>query len=273
MPDRTDPEGALFLLALPHIPPPLSGTAEGEFRLWVSGIEYQGLIDLYYEDGEYVVVLDYKSSKNPKKHGLHTKEAMLQDPQCLIYAVKGLVASGKDQVKLKWLYLKCEGKKACIPVEFVLTKAEVTEAFGRIVHPKAKKIVQLKKKYPRVKADTEEERIRLSTERLLTFEPNEASCYQYGPCKFLGLCSGNTKEDKDMEDLFAELQKEMGAEPAKGVNPPEGKKEPGPKTEAMPAKDFSSAVPGQVERTADAVVPSKRHAVANLLRAIADVVE
>ena len=271
MPDRTDPEGALFLLALPHIPPPLSGTAEGEFRLWVSGIEYQGLIDLYYYEGELVVVLDYKSSKNPKKHGLHTKEAMLQDPQCLIYAVKGLVASGKDQVKLKWLYLKCEGKKACIPVEFVLTKAEVTEAFGRIVHPKAKKIVQLKKKYPRVKADTEAERVRLSTERLLTFEPNEASCYQYGPCKFLGLCSGNTKEDKDMEDLFAELQKEMGEEPAKGINPPESKKSTIADTTAkLPIAD--TAKQAVADNTAG-VTAYKRSAVANLLRAIAEVVE
>lgn len=279
-------DGQLFKLALPHVPPPQTGRVEGEFRLNVSGISYQGLLDLEYEEGlGLTVILDYKTTSVGPKKWLQTRDEFLADEQALIYAIKVLVAKKADRVKVKWVYIKHngfdkegnpkKGKKFAEPRECTLFKDEIVEAFRKVVHPAAKEIVQLRKKYPERPATNAE-----GVARFLSFEPNFNSCYAFGPCKFMDLCNDNKPDEitegveEDMGDLLDELENEMAEE----------KEAPKPAPEKKAAKGINSPEKAQVnaappvEKTAAAVAPTlpsngREVPVARLLRAIADLLE
>lgn len=207
--------GNLFTLALPWLPPPRTAgmRAEGESTLSLSGVDYILVLDLQYTDSDGTpVVLDFKTTANLKKAFLGTKEAALQNPQVLIYAVKALVQTKAPQVRIRWVYIKTTRKYKCEVADYTLTKAEVEEAFGRLVHPKARHLTQLKTK--RANGGPEAEKL------FFSFDPNWDACYTYGPCKYLAKCKAGLQESDMSDDLLAELEAAtMAGKKGKGVNP------------------------------------------------------
>lgn len=240
-PDRTTLAGRLFLLALPHAPLPGVGRSEGKFSLRVGGITYSGIID--HINGNEVT--DYKTTGALKKAALDTKEKFLKNPQALIYAVKTLVSSGALEVKLTWIYLEHkknkDGEKEAKQAKafsFILTKAEVEAAFGPVVHDKAERLVELKKK--KVDRDTPEAE---KKKKFFSLTPNFESCYKFGRCQFYDLCHNeDSGEEINMQSLAEKLK--AGLAQSKGINAPESKGEvatakpaPAPKEETKPAAD------------------------------------
>lgn len=225
-PDRTKLSGRLFLLALPYAPLPGVGRSEGEFKARIGGIDYRGIIDHITDDNTHVT--DYKTTSDIKAdYILRIKEQFLKNPQALIYAVKALVKSKADHVKLTWIYMEAKWKgkdekkeKVATKAEAfsaILSKAEVEEAFGQYVHPVAEKLVQLRKNRVDKKAPEKEK-----LARFFSLTPNFDSCYKFGRCQFYDLCHDEPAgEEMNSIDLAAKLKAQLAG--AKGVNPPESK--------------------------------------------------
>lgn len=251
-PDPNTDEGKIFRPALPHVPTPRKGTCEGKFDFRVGALEFTGVIDLSCNSGDLPgawpgmpAVLDYKSIKaltakrmlgvklgkdmSRERWYELNKPSFLADLQALIYAAKRLVQTKQQRVFLRWLYLRrgeydektgeLVVKPKAEPRDTILTLAEVTEAFGRLVHPLATRLVQIR----RDKTDP------------LSLPPNPNRCMLYGPkyaCPRIGQCnlSANDalqlEDDSDM-DLLDELMQEENEKPAparepekpKGINP------------------------------------------------------
>ncbi len=222
-PDRTTLAGRLFLLGIKYAPHPGVGHSEGEFVLKIGGISYKGLID--HIDGAHVT--DYKTTGDLNAdHILRVKEQFLANPQALIYAVKALVVTKAPEVRLTWIYMeakwkgKAEKKEKVAtraePFSVVLSKAEVEEAFARVVHPPAEKLVQLRKSRVDKKAPEKEK-----LAKFFSLTPNLNSCYKFGRCQFYDLCHNEepTGEEMNTNDLAEKLRAQLAG--AKGVNPPE----------------------------------------------------
>ncbi len=203
-PDRLTQAGSMFISGLPFLPPPRAGGVEGEFVLSVAGHDYGGKLDymgpLYNVSGagEYVRIghglLDHKTSKNPKAYMLqgkrdqaierpkkrgtgtitdHTK-GFLDNIQAVIYAAQYLVRTNSDSVMLRWLYYKSVGSPEAVPSDIVLTRGEIEEAFGRLVHPLAERAARLwsDKKHP------------------LSLAPNPDRCHVYNrDCHYKSQCN------------------------------------------------------------------------------------
>lgn len=203
-PDRLTQAGSMFIAGLPYLPPPKAGGVEGEFILSVSGHDYGGKLDymgpLYNvtNDHKYVQIghglLDHKSSKNPKAYMLRGKrnetierpkkrgtgttrdefKGFLDNIQAVIYAAQYLVRTNSDKVMLRWLYYKSVGAPEAVPSDIVLTRGEIEEAFGRLVHPLAERATRLwsDKSHP------------------LTLAPNTERCHVYNrDCHYKSQCN------------------------------------------------------------------------------------
>lgn len=208
-PVRGTPEGDVFLVALPHVPKPKSGEAEGKFREVIDGVEYLGYVDLSWFDGGLPHVLDYKTVKD-FRFAFEGLGDFLNDPQAVLYARRALIKyPSAPGVRMTWLYLKREGRPKARPVHVSLTRAEILEAFARVVIPRAERLITLKAQKPDPR----------------TLTPNTAQCYKYGvkkACKYLRQCGvsvGDRMEAIMGADLLAELESKFA-----GVNPPEAPK-------------------------------------------------
>lgn len=192
-PDRLTFTGALFISALPHLPPPKSGGVEGDFTLKVAGHKYGGFLDymgaIYEMDntGRHKVIghgiLDHKTSKNPKAYGLQglhnegegfkARKGFLDDIQAVVYAAQYLVRTGEKKALLRWLYYKSVGSPIATPHDIVVTKGQVEDAFGKIVHPRAERAAEL----------------HLTKPHPLSLDPNPARCHIYNKdCHYLPHC-------------------------------------------------------------------------------------
>lgn len=240
-PDRNTREGQVFLPGLKYVPKPLCGRAEGKFRFRVAGVEFSGLIDLACSVGdlpaehrpdlpaETPVVVDYKSVKAlSARYMLDGEQAFLCNRQALTYAAKRLVETRQQVCVLWWIYLRrgawdeqreCwVGRPAAELRWSAVSLAQVTEAFGRLIHPLAVKLTQIK----------------LTKPNPLDLPPNPDSCLRYGPkyaCPRIKQCQltlADQLKEMDVRDLLDELNAEEGpvepapakaAKKAKGINP------------------------------------------------------
>jgi hypothetical protein len=252
-PDPLSLAGQMFGPARKYAPKPGIGRVEGEFHLTVSGVLYQGFIDLECMSDDLPgarklgipAVVDYKGKKTLSEPSILEGEgAFLNDPQALIYAARTLVKYKASEVYMRWIYVKRDGKPGAKPQDAILSRKEVTAAFGRLIHPTALVLVQLKQK-----KDLDP----------LRLPPSPASCMRYGPkwaCPWIDTCNLTPDEklagleDKkptkeSMMDLLAELEAmedksaqsvaasaatNEGRQPV--INPPESK--PAPKAEPTP---------------------------------------
>lgn len=214
-PDRATRAGAAFLPALPYLPQPKAGRAEGAFEVQISGIEYKGIVDLNCTLGdlpvqasyafmcnstfgprgrpgpETPIVLDYKSKKDFRRIFKGPGD-FLNDPQAILYALKRLIQTGSALVGLRWVYIKREGRPKAVVCDALLTREEVLEAFGRINHPLATRLVQIK----------------LTKPDPLTLTPTPTTCTKYGKkylCKHIGKCNLDP-----LDSLGAEMENSMG---------------------------------------------------------------
>lgn len=232
-PDRETKAGAIFMPALPWLPRPGVGKAEGEFTRTLRGVVFRGYIDLECiteaprtRIKSVHIILDYKTCKN-FRYALKGPGDFLNDPQALVYAMKALRDNQETEyVLLRWLYLRTEGKPKAMASDCMLSRAEICEAFDNLILPMAKRLVQIK----------------LTKPNPLTLKPNPATCHKYerkgpdgtkiGACAYITKCNLTLAErlsemnqgEEDMSgSLLSDLEAKFG--PAKGINPPEGKKE------------------------------------------------
>jgi hypothetical protein len=180
-PPRT-PIGDLCRKGLPWLPAPGQANAEGQFNVTISGVPYLGFIDLATPDhrvlpgiteGGLPAVIDYKFSKDPKRYGIREPRDFLLDPQALLYAAYMFVRYGTSRVFLRWLKFQTQGRPTATPVDATLTRRQVTEAFGRVIHPTASVLLRIRDK------DRDPN----------SFAPNYEACHDFGRvCPYLGQC-------------------------------------------------------------------------------------
>jgi len=210
-PDRLTQAGQMFIAGLPFLPPPGSGGVEAEKVLDVSGYQYFMAIDyqgpLPKLDG--VWSLDHKTSKSPARYGLcqeyttdpdthKEKKGFLDDVQAVIIAAAQLLETGASYAQLRWLYYKSVGAPIAIPRDIRLTRTQVEDAFGTLVHPLAERATAL----------------RSSNSHPLTLEPNPKRCHAYGrPCHYTEICNLslserlNPKSNKEVIPIMSLLAK------------------------------------------------------------------
>lgn len=139
------------------------------------GITYKGYVDVaWMHPGGFPVVRDWKTSSNPKAHGL-TLATMLKDPQAVLYARQALARHDAPRVMLDWIYMTTRGpKQPAFAVRAQYTKKQIDEAWPR-VHTLGRKVAQLK----------------VETKHANELEPNWKACNAYGkPCPFMESCDG-----------------------------------------------------------------------------------
>ena len=107
VPNQKIQAGRLAAKAL-HLIPTMNHlvNTEGKFRFLGRNAEYNGIIDLEYQDTVHnlPVVLDYKTSGNPKY--MKSAEDLKTDPQAIMYAEKYFREhSDAKQVIPRWLYI------------------------------------------------------------------------------------------------------------------------------------------------------------------------
>jgi hypothetical protein len=261
--------GRVFAQALPYIPRPGVGKAEGEFTANVSGSDYLGFIDLQCmiedlpgsDDCDMPVVIDYKTKatirRGDRRNVLEGPGDFLDDPQAILYAAKALVQHKADKVHLRWIYLQAEGKPKAFCSDATLSKGEVSAAFGRIVHPIAKQLDALR---PAMLDGTLDP---------LTLPPTPATCRKYGEkyaCPYESVCNlppgadlaimddENTQGDTDM-DLLAKLQNQ-----AKTTTQPQAETKPAPVAppvaEAPKGINPPKPMPEKCDKPAECKVPA-----------------
>lgn len=247
-----DDLGLVFKSGLHFMPRPLCGRAEGEFHARISGVDYMGYIDLECTlfdlfhtdilpqvrgmDPTIPVVIDYKSTKSLKgrhgPNGLTGPGDFLNDEQGLLYAAKALIAHPEAQhVYLRWIYLQVEGKKKAEARDVILTRKEVIEAFGSVMHKYSTRLVQIKTTKP------DPMTLRFNPDRCLKYGEKYA-CPHIDKCnltemqKLLGYQSTDTTEEKqgmektgnllaELEAMESEAEDPTPAPAPKGINPPE----------------------------------------------------
>jgi hypothetical protein len=162
-------------------------------------------------------VCDYKFSKDPKRYGVTDPKDFLQDPQALLYAAYSFVKYGTSRVFLRWLKFKTEGRPAIHPVDAILTRQQVNEAFGRVVHPTAQALVRIRTR----KSDPN------------TYPPNFDACHDFNrPCPYGAYCKGSAMSLLDEMRALVQAPEEApatnGVKAPDPINPPALAKAPAP---------------------------------------------
>jgi hypothetical protein len=255
-----------------HLPQPKKGVTEGRIEFSYNGIHYTVIIDCHYLDrtalGTTAVVIDHKTSSDPKKWGMEDKD-LEHDPQALLYALCMLETyPDLGLVNCLWNY---GSTKAIASAAYVarcsLTPKIIKQRFAEDVEPFAKAIVELKK---------------LGTDPLkLPF--NADACGVFGGCEHASRCRLTDKErigafimsETSMVDqLIAEAKKENARpeekapdakEPAQpkpseydGINPPESKEPLA--TEPLPIEPLAVASKPAKKKTAKKQPATKKEA-------------
>lgn len=215
-PDRHDAFGELFIEALPHLPPPRSGTCEGRQEAMIGGLPFVYVQDWYGPSDAIPgaprgmpATIDHKFSKDPKRYGVWGKAEHLDNPQTLVYLARG--ASEASEAFGRWLYyrkttallawelatyreqggadpeviaryersLAKPRKPQVLPSDIVLTRDEIRGGLERVVLPVGEKLYRLREKG---KVDP------------LTLPPNPAECEAFGGCPHRKRCNLSVQE-------------------------------------------------------------------------------
>ena len=220
------------------MPPPGVAVTEGEFEFQPGPNDpiVRGFVDLGYEgsehsfpeldaiDGPVLVVVDHKTSSNPKKWG-KTEESLPKDPQAIMYAMAALHEWRQSNtgppplVLCAWNYGATSGKPSGGKIVFALfTPKEVFAAFKALL-PTIRKIARLRKERPDPN----------------TLKFNAGACSMYGGCPHRDRCNLTNEQKLEslmsnslLDDLLDEEQSTAPPEtelppPVEGdqVNPPE----------------------------------------------------
>jgi hypothetical protein len=209
-PDHLTVGGAMFLQGLPYLPPPKTGGVEGEKLLEVSGISYGLFLDLFANFDlalhppprrGRMYVGDHKTSSNPTAYGLWQKRTtgegyaerhgFLDNVQAVLYAAWYLAHTGDSEADLLWLYYGYKQTKfkdklsgqviasqgppfTAKPSYITLSRGEIEDAFGTIVHPQAQRVVELEATQPHP----------------LSLDYNPRRCHKYGrDCHYVPVCN------------------------------------------------------------------------------------
>lgn len=190
--DLTTREGKIAYRGLPFLPLQRPMTVEGYFEYTRDGYKYRGYIDLDVEvanDDEYSsYIIDHKTSRNPKKWAL-TVEGLTKDIQAVLYAAHKLDGlkrhKSSDAARLRWLYYPTETKGDAIPVDTVMNRREVDEAFVPIARLSRQIHDSFKVKHPN------------------DLEPNFGACNDYHKlCHVAHLCNRSSMDI--LEGMFAD---------------------------------------------------------------------
>ena len=187
--DRSTKVGAMALAGLPHMPPPRSGHVETKATLTKGGIQYVLIMD-YHGPSSLVpgappgmpAVIDHKTSSDPARYGLWGHDALVQDPQALIYAAKAFEdAPEADNLFLRWLYYWSSRKSKALPSDTIITRAEVERYWAAYVHPWAQRIIELQTQMPEGRTNA------LKNSSLINFgnslPGNTQECDKYSGCQ------------------------------------------------------------------------------------------
>lgn len=203
----------LMVEALPHVALPRSGATEGDdkFELTDSNgfpLKYGGRTDWKGSSGDLAkfaeldafgivpAVLDLKTSSDPFKYGLWTRDKYLDDTAAIVYLLREAVLAQADCVGGRWLYLKTPkknedgsfkegGKVEAFPSDQVLGRDALGRAHLRVVAPFKRGIDELRERASREQIDPSAP---LSHGGL---PYNTDACRDFNkPCEFLQLCGG-----------------------------------------------------------------------------------
>ena len=219
-PDRDTPEGEIFIGGLPWLPPPGSGGVEGRIDIEISHIPFTGFVDLCtrggilprWQFGPCPVVLDHKTSSDPKKWGL-TAETLPFDVQALIYGFYAVSKTERSEIGFRWLYYKTKGRPLVYPTDTVLAQDIIFKNFESEVWPTAELIHGLWQTKPAPN----------------TLEASPEACSKYGGCPYIGVCkltpaekaAGLMRLAQNKEEDMATLREKFEAQANRGnVNPP-----------------------------------------------------
>ncbi len=296
-PDRLTQAGNMFIAGMPYLPAPKSGGVEGELDIVIDGVRYFGRIDYFgslpakakfmgLEQDVDDVTLDHKTSSNPQKYGLWTREAMLAHPQPVIYGTYKILKTDSNETRMRWLYYKSKGPAWAKPSDAVLTRHELEDVFESVVHNKAKEIVRLKV----LKPDPND------------LDPNTDSCNKYNkPCPYKAKCKltlaqqlrqpksvrdRKPKADSEPKEQKMGLLNKIKSEQAVGgatngtpsapetpkadkINAPEAAQAPAERVSARPA----AAIESPKVALAAKVFAGREQKISAVLRAIADLLD
>lgn len=249
----------LFRLALPFLPRPKIATVEERSNVVIGEIEYVTIPDAYLYDWETqtISLIDHKTSKHFPRFLLRKREQFLDDVQFLLYSrallLRYLIATG---VQATWIGYKVRdpnSDKKYTPKVYAepqtFSRAEVLDAFARIVAPLATKLIQIHSKGLRA----------------AQLPANVDHCTEYGGCYYLKqkICQP-MESTMNVDDLFASFEKHTA--PAKTVaqivkedkvNAPEAK---------LPAPPETAPAPGPAPAGyVDAVADTDPYAILNVL--------
>lgn len=195
--DASDPITEMFMTALPYLPRPMVGLAiEEKDTFVVDDIPYEVTPDVLGDDARFPgvrTIWDHKTSKDPARYGVKSRDEKLDDTQTVLYSFRYLRPEGvvfnhlyttkhraaaakyetQDPDKIK--YFRATPNTFETPIH--LSQKEVTEAFRTKVHPVAEKVFQLRNKHERIDPAT----LPKAT------NPDEA-CQAYGGCPHMDRC-------------------------------------------------------------------------------------
>ena len=169
---------------------------EGDFDFEYAGFRYRGYIDVrsISADGLRPLVLDHKTSSDPRKWGLNS-QTLRTDIQALIYAKYALEDTGADYVDLRWVYYRTRGRPSSFPVDATLSRAEVEEGFVPIQNLS-------RRIHDSLKAEKAND---------LPFDPE--ACAAFGGCPYAEICNISTHQV-----LLQAFSRHKGTKPDMNMN-------------------------------------------------------
>lgn len=188
--DPAEPLTEMLMAALPHLPAPATFTSIEERQDFVfEGLPFQVTADWV---GPRLIV-DHKTSKDPNRYGLRTREQKLEDPQTILYSFRHLPDGGvfnhiyikkhraavvkyegiTDQHELK--RYEATPRVYGTPIEF--TREEITSQMRERIVPAAERVYSLRNKY-------------ITIDPLTMAEPKDKNkaCLAYGGCPYMDRC-------------------------------------------------------------------------------------
>lgn len=128
---------------------------------------YRGLkdVEIIQANRARPLVLDHKTTRSWKWK--KSKQELLSDTQAGIYAADAMQKTGAEEVDLRWVYYKTEGKPNSDPVDAVINREQVSRILTR-TDQTARRIVQVLQTH----------------KRALDVMPDFRGCSAYGGCPF-----------------------------------------------------------------------------------------
>lgn len=163
------PHAQLLVKAVPVVP----DAVELAFTLNYGDINYRGIIDVIANTDACAIVIDHKTSSNPREWGL-SEDELLSDPQAIIYARAALERYNASEVLCRWQYVSTRGKPYILPVQALMSAPWVDERLERLTAIEAHTIVQLRTGKEPVKA--------------YRADPMTNACSAYGGCPYYETC-------------------------------------------------------------------------------------